>query len=174
MAKPILIASHQAEREALQSAEHSSSGATTAAPFQPDCALALLTEEPASAPVAPVPHALSAAEAADTMSPLTPEASSMTNDLKEFHQDESTPADVLFAAVRAAIRQVLRAPMEDAEVATALNVSHAQAAAWLQRLVEEDVIEKLSRPARFRVKAQQPLITTNHHSLRQLTVYRRR
>jgi hypothetical protein len=64
----------------------------------------------------------------------------------------STPADTLFAAVREAIQQLLKAPMKDAEVAAALDVSNAQAKAWLQRLVDEGVIEKQKKPAGYIVK----------------------
>lgn len=64
----------------------------------------------------------------------------------------STPADTLFAAVRGVIQQLLSVPMKDAEVATALDVSTAQAKAWLQRLVDEGVIEKQKKPAGYIVK----------------------
>ena len=42
--------------------------------------------------------------------------------------------------------------MKDAEVAAALAVSNTQAKAWLQRLVEEGVLEKLKKPAGYVVK----------------------
>ena len=42
--------------------------------------------------------------------------------------------------------------MKDAEVAVALDVSNAQAKAWLQRLVDEGVIEKQKKPAGYIVK----------------------
>jgi predicted ArsR family transcriptional regulator len=42
--------------------------------------------------------------------------------------------------------------MKDAEVAAALDVSTAQAKAWLQRLVDEGVIEKQKKPAGYIVK----------------------
>lgn len=64
----------------------------------------------------------------------------------------STPADTLFAAVRSVIRSLLVSPMKDAEVAAALEVSNAQAKAWLQRLVDEGVIEKQKKPAGYVVK----------------------
>jgi len=64
----------------------------------------------------------------------------------------STPADTLFAAVREVIQQFLNAPMKDAEVAAALDVSKAQAKAWLERLVDEGVIEKQKKPAGYIVK----------------------
>ena len=51
-----------------------------------------------------------------------------------------------------AIQQLLSAPMKDAEVAAALDVSNTQAKAWLQRLVEEGVIEKRKKPVAYVVK----------------------
>mgnify|MGYP000426234026 CR=1 FL=1 len=44
------------------------------------------------------------------------------------------------------------APMKDAEVAAALDVSNSQAKAWLQRLVDEGVIEKQKKSAGYIVK----------------------
>ena len=64
----------------------------------------------------------------------------------------STPADTLFVAVREVIQQLLRTPMKDAEVASALDVSNAQAKAWLQRLIDEGAIEKQKKPAGYIVK----------------------
>lgn len=65
---------------------------------------------------------------------------------------EATPAEALFAAVRESIQRILIAPMKDAEVAAVLEVSTAQAKAWLQRLVDEDVLEKQKKPAGYVVK----------------------
>lgn len=67
-------------------------------------------------------------------------------------QPETAPAELLFSAVRATIQQLLTAPMKDAEVAAALDISNAQAKAWLQRLVEEGVLEKQKKPAGYIVK----------------------
>lgn len=64
----------------------------------------------------------------------------------------ATPADTLFVAVRGVIPVLLETPMKDVEVATALKVSSAQAKAWLQRLVDEGVIEKQKEPAGYVVK----------------------
>lgn len=64
----------------------------------------------------------------------------------------ATPADRLFAAVREAITLLLNDPMKDAEVAAALDVSTAQAKAWLQRLADEGVIEKQKKPAGYILK----------------------
>jgi predicted Rossmann fold nucleotide-binding protein DprA/Smf involved in DNA uptake len=67
-------------------------------------------------------------------------------------QIESTPAEALFAAAREAIQRLVNTPMKDAEVAAALDVSNAQAKAWLQRLLAEGVLEKQKKPARYVLK----------------------
>ncbi|MGA3845140.1 DNA-processing protein DprA [Ralstonia nicotianae] len=67
-------------------------------------------------------------------------------------QTTSTPADTLFAAVREVIQQLLNVPMKDAEIAASLDVSNAQAKVWLQRLLDEGVIEKQKKPAGYVVK----------------------
>lgn len=64
----------------------------------------------------------------------------------------STPADTLFAAVRCVVQQLLTSPMKDGEIAAALDVSTAQVKAWLQRLIDEGVIEKQKKPAGYIVK----------------------
>lgn len=64
----------------------------------------------------------------------------------------STPADTLFAAVRDVMLLLLKAPMKDADVATALDISNAQAKAWLLRLLDEGAIEKQKKPVGYIVK----------------------
>jgi DNA processing protein len=112
-----------------------------------------------SEPLAPVdvvsdvqPPAPAFAPASEGPPPVTAEALAPTDEVKPLPQPELTPADVLFAAVRASIQQVLTVPMKDAEVAAALDVSNAQAKAWLQRLVDESVLEKRKKPAGYIVK----------------------
>lgn len=63
-----------------------------------------------------------------------------------------TPADVLFSAVREAIQLLLKVPMKDTKVAAALNVSSPQTKVWLQRLVDQGVIERQKKPAGYVVK----------------------
>ncbi len=46
-------------------------------------------------------------------------------------------------------------PKTDTEVATDLHVTKGQAKAWLQRLVDEGVLEKLSKPVRYRSVSSQ-------------------
>lgn len=67
-------------------------------------------------------------------------------------QTEFTPAEALFEAVHNTIQHMLKKPMKDAEVAAALDVSNAQAKVWLQRLLDEGVIEKQKKPAGYIVK----------------------
>jgi len=76
------------------------------------------------------------------------------DEAQESSQPESPPAELLLAAVRKAIHQLLNTPMKDTEVAAALDVSNAQAKAWLQRLVEEGVLEKEKKPVRYVLKEQ--------------------
>lgn len=68
-----------------------------------------------------------------------------------------TPADALFAKVRELLEK-MTTPKTDAEVATDLQVSKSQAKEWLQRLVDEGVLEKLSRPVRYRSSSSQALL----------------
>ena len=59
------------------------------------------------------------------------------------------PAGELFATVRLLLQQ-MNTPKTDAEVALELEVSKSQAREWLQRLVKEGVLQKLSKPTRYR------------------------
>ncbi|AKU11250.1 DNA protecting protein DprA [Azoarcus sp. CIB] len=110
------------------------------------------------APSEPMPP--SAAAPIDEQVELTPEPASSAALASETTSEAaspvattaSTPADTLFAAVREVIQLLLKAPMKDAEVAAALGVSTAQAKTWLQRLVDEGVIEKQKKPAGYIVK----------------------
>lgn len=84
--------------------------------------------------------------------PATSNAGTPAGEATEKPQLEMTPAELLFSAVRASIQQLLTTPMKDIEVATALDVSNAQAKAWLQRLVDEGVLEEQKKPAGYIVK----------------------
>ena len=66
-----------------------------------------------------------------------------------------TPADELFAKVRELLEKIT-IPKKAAEVATELHVTKGQAKVWLQRLVEEGVLEKLSKTGRYRSVSLQP------------------
>jgi predicted Rossmann fold nucleotide-binding protein DprA/Smf involved in DNA uptake len=65
-----------------------------------------------------------------------------------------TLADELFAKVRELLQKITT-PKTDAEVAADLQVSKSQARKCLQRLVDEGVLEKLSRPVRYRSVSSQ-------------------
>ena len=60
----------------------------------------------------------------------------------------AAPAEELFAKVKSLLER-LDTPKTDVEVATELNVSKSQAKEWLQRLVKEGVLEKISKPVRY-------------------------
>lgn len=122
------------------------------APVPRDAAPLPQAESEPSVPVDVVSNSLPPAPELEEPQSVTPEAAAPIGEAKESTQPESTPAEVVFAAVRAAIQQLLRTPMKDAEVAAALDVSNAQAKVWLLRLVEEGVIEKQKKPAGYIVK----------------------
>lgn len=102
-----------------------------------------------SAPVGVVSDTQPPVAAYEEPLPATSEVVMPAGEAKESPQPELTPAGVLFSAVRAAIQQLLSEPMKDAEVAAALDISNAQAKAWLQRLVDEGLIEKRSKPVQY-------------------------
>lgn len=60
-----------------------------------------------------------------------------------------TSAEELFAMVRSLLQR-MQAAKTDAEIALELGISKSQAQAWLRRLVKEGVLEKLSKPSRYR------------------------
>jgi predicted Rossmann fold nucleotide-binding protein DprA/Smf involved in DNA uptake len=78
--------------------------------------------------------------------------SSLPNDgslARQSLESASTPADALFAKVRELLEK-MATPKTEAEVAADLQVSKSQAKNWLKRLVDEGVLEKLSKPVRYR------------------------
>lgn len=64
----------------------------------------------------------------------------------------SEPAELLFARVREILTEVLVTPRKESEVASMLQVSSAQMKTWLEKLVQEGVLEKRAKPARFMLK----------------------
>jgi DNA processing protein len=62
------------------------------------------------------------------------------------------PAELLFMAVREAVRQLLKQPLKEAEVASRLQISTAQAKVWLKRLLEEGIIAKQTKPVGYIAK----------------------
>lgn len=104
------------------------------------------------APCDVVSDAQSLVTASEEPPSVIPECVAPMDEVKRPRRPESTPAEVLFAAVRTTILQLLSVPMKDAEIAAALDVSSAQAKAWLQRLVDEGLIEKQKKPVGYIVK----------------------
>jgi predicted Rossmann fold nucleotide-binding protein DprA/Smf involved in DNA uptake len=100
-------------------------------------------EEPSNEPVEAAPESAALASQPPE-APLEPASKTMSA--------PATPADALFVSVRESITLLLNASMKDAEVAAALDVNTAQAKAWLQRLVDERVIEKQKKPAGYILK----------------------
>jgi predicted Rossmann fold nucleotide-binding protein DprA/Smf involved in DNA uptake len=101
------------------------------------------TEAPSSDPIEPTPEPAALVPPPPAVSPKTDSPTVST---------PMAPADALFAAVREVITSLLKVPMKDAEVAATLEVSSAQAKAWLQRLVDDGVIEKQKKPAGYILK----------------------
>ena len=100
-------------------------------------------EAPSSEPVEPTPEPTALVSSASDVAPepASPAVSA-----------PARPADALFVAVREVTTLLLKTPMKDAEVAAALDVTTAQAKAWLQRLADEGVIEKQKKPAGYIIK----------------------
>lgn len=109
-------------------------------------------ESESSAPVDGLSAAQPPTSALEKSPPVAPEAAVPTGETTVPLEPASTPAEVVFTAVRIAIQSLLSAPMKDSEVAAALEVSIAQSKAWLQRLVDEGVLEKQKKPAGYVVK----------------------
>lgn len=56
--------------------------------------------------------------------------------------DAPTPAATVFSAVRHVVPGLLTRPMTEADIAAALEVSPSQARLWLQRLVDERILDR--------------------------------
>lgn len=70
-------------------------------------------------------------------------------------RSDDSPAQALFAVVRTMIVDSLKRsnhPISETEIANMLAVSLPQAKSWLEQLVKEDTLEKLSRPVRYTLK----------------------
>jgi predicted Rossmann fold nucleotide-binding protein DprA/Smf involved in DNA uptake len=73
--------------------------------------------------------------------------------MREMRSSQSTamsqsPAEELFAKVRELVIRT-KTPVTETEMAETLQVSKRQAKTWLQRLADEGLIEKLSKPTRY-------------------------
>jgi predicted Rossmann fold nucleotide-binding protein DprA/Smf involved in DNA uptake len=125
---------------------------TPALEVLPDAVPVPEAEKEPSLPVLVIPGGQPMLQPVDESSSMALESVAKTYAGSTVTQAGSSPAEVLYAAVRELIQRILKAPMKDAEVSAALNVSNAQAKAWLQRLVDEGVLEKQKKPAGYVVK----------------------
>jgi predicted Rossmann fold nucleotide-binding protein DprA/Smf involved in DNA uptake len=63
---------------------------------------------------------------------------------------EPEPKEVLFNSFRTLVESLLKSPMQDREIADALDITPAQTKAWLDRMVLEGSIKKLpKRPVHY-------------------------
>jgi predicted Rossmann fold nucleotide-binding protein DprA/Smf involved in DNA uptake len=115
----------------------------------PDTALVPEVAKELLPPVVSVPETRPTVPVVDEL-PLVSLAAEQTGETdNSVATSESSPSDALFSAVRQVIQKLLKSTMKDTEVAAILNVSSAQAKAWLQRLVDEGVLEKKKKPAGY-------------------------
>jgi DNA processing protein len=70
--------------------------------------------------------------------------------LSDAPDKSSSPADRLFQVVELILVRELTGPRADVEVAKLLGVSKTQAKIWLQQLVKRGLLEKLTKPLRYR------------------------
>jgi predicted Rossmann fold nucleotide-binding protein DprA/Smf involved in DNA uptake len=130
-------------------------------PTQADTLAELLTSKVPQAPgyealTLPLQDGSSSSDTPDQVSRPDPTLPS-----PESAEPNLNPAEALFAKVKELLED-MDAPKTNAEVADELQVSTGQAKVWLQRLVEEGVLEQLSKPTRFRSKtALGPLFDRN-------------
>lgn len=81
---------------------------------------------------------------------------SLRNESGTFDSQATRPSQKLFATVRSLLAN-LDSPKSEAEVAADLEVTTAQARDWLTRLVQEGVLNRSTRPVRYRSASQKPL-----------------
>jgi DNA processing protein len=122
------------------------------APVMPETAPDSQAESEPVAAVAAVQDEKQTTQVLDESSSETQNDEKSNDRDSESAKTESRPADMLFAAVRESIPRLLSRPMKDAEVAAALDLTNAQAKAWLQRLVDEGVLEKKKTAAGYTIK----------------------
>lgn len=91
------------------------------------------TELPAPAEQAPIPVSLDMAAPSPAIK-ITPPLAALEQAL--------SPADEVFSAVRHAISRILKTPKTESEICAELQVKSAQVKEWLNRLIDERVVEK--------------------------------
>ena len=139
--------------------------ATSEYPAQPaltliakDAAVTDATAEPTpafepevAAPAVPVQAQVSPTICAEPIA-IAPRQSPQEEVKREEPGTIPNPAEAVFTTVREVLKQSLTVPTKEAEVAELLNVSMPQAKAWLQRLLEEGVVEKQKKPSGYVTK----------------------
>ncbi|MFQ2043536.1 DNA-processing protein DprA [Aeromonas veronii] len=97
---------------------------------------------------------------------ITAHVKTDTTQLDEHHSFESvvtelhvelSPHENIFAAFRQELQKYMHEPMTPAAITTALGLEKTQVNVWLQRLVSEEVLEKLDRPVRYIIRQKQLL-----------------
>ena len=61
-------------------------------------------------------------------------------------------AEELFGKVRELLLRFLKTPRKEAEIATELQVANSQAKEWLQRLIDEGIVEKRTKPVVYSIR----------------------
>jgi hypothetical protein len=75
------------------------------------------------------------------------------------HKADLEPAGALIGCVRDILVCQLVTPKSESEIASVLQVSSAQARAWLQKFVDERVLEKRLNPVRYVIRQQEASLT---------------
>jgi DNA processing protein len=70
---------------------------------------------------------------------------------------EKDPAAELFGVVKDVLVRLLKRPMSESEVAKNLQVSNAQTKSWLQRLIDDGLVEKKTKPTRYVLRQERLL-----------------
>ena len=74
--------------------------------------------------------------------------------IKQTSLQDNNPAEDLFVKVRELIVSQLATPKNNDEIADILRVSNAQAKLWLDRLVDEKIVLKRSKPKGYILQSQ--------------------
>jgi DNA processing protein len=72
--------------------------------------------------------------------------------------ESATPGEVVLQTVTAILTRELSEPRTQTEVADMLGITKVQAKAWLSELAKRGVVEKLTKPVRYRTAQATPLL----------------
>ncbi len=114
---------------------------------------AMLDPPPAAGGVGPAPPQLTDLGEEASLPGLAAEPSVAERERGERSAEPTKPpAEALLAVVREVFQRLLVEAMKAAEIAAALEISASQAKAWLERFVDEGMLEKKKRPDRYILK----------------------